>query len=134
MKPILYMLILACLSLVTNAQNKRPITPTDIYRLQQCSDPKVSPDGNWVLYSLGSVDTARDKSVSDLWMVSWDGRENIQLTFDKGGETNAQWSPDGKYISFVATRSEDKYSQLYVLDRRGGEAKKLTDIKGDLED
>nr|WP_214460500.1 S9 family peptidase [Flavihumibacter fluvii] len=134
MKSLFCMLCAACFSLGLHAQSKRPLAPADVYRFQQSSSPQVSPDGNWVLYSLRSVDSAKDKSSSDLWMVSWDGKENVQLTFDPGAESNAHWSPDGKYISFTASRGDDKHSQVYLLDRRGGEAKKLTDIKGEIED
>lgn len=123
---------IGCL-LSAHAQIKRPIAPNDVYRYQQPGSPKVSPDGNWILYNLRSVDSAKDKSSSDLWMISWDGKEQVQLTYGNGGESEAQWSPDGKYISFLASRGEDKFSQVYVLDRRGGEAKKLTNVKGDIQ-
>ena len=43
-----------------NAQTKRPLIPTDVYRLQEISDPQVSPEGTWVAYTLSSVDTAKD--------------------------------------------------------------------------
>jgi len=134
MKQFLCAICAVGLVIIAQAQTKRPLSPADVYRFQSSSSPQVSPDGNWVLYSLSSIDSAKDKSSSDLWMVSWDGKENVQLTFDASGEGNAHWSPDGKYISFVATRGEDKYSQVYLLDRRGGEAKKLTDIKGEIDD
>ncbi|GAO41162.1 peptidase S9 family protein [Flavihumibacter petaseus NBRC 106054] len=117
-----------------DAQTKRALRPSDVYRLQEPSGPKVSPDGKWVLFTLQSVDSAKDKNKSDLWMISWDGKEQVQLTFDGSGASQARWSPDGRFISFVATRGEDKSGQVYLLDRRGGEGKKLTDIKGSIED
>ncbi|MBZ5859127.1 S9 family peptidase [Flavihumibacter profundi] len=134
MKSFFLTVFAAGMVLLASAQAKRPISPSDVYRLQQPSSPKVSPDGKWVVYDLSSVDSAKDKSSTDLWMVSWDGKEQVQLTFDPGSEGNAHFSPDGKYISFIATRGDDKQSQLYLLDRRGGEAKKLTNIKGEIDD
>ena len=113
---------------------KRPITPKDIYRLQTISDPQVSPEGKWVSYGLSSVDTTKDKRNSDLWMVSWDGKESIQLTNGPDSESRARFSPDGKYVSFVSARQGATKGQIWLMDRRGGEAKKLTDLKTDLED
>jgi len=124
------------------AQQKRPVSPIDIYRMQNISDPHVSPDGKWIIYVLSTVDTAKDKRNSDIWMTSWDGKENIQITNSPDDESAPRFSPDGKYISFTASRGtgdekdekEEKKSQIYLLDRRGGEAKKLTETKGDIED
>ena len=121
-------------SLAQMPAKKRPLMPKDIYRLQTISDPQVSPDGKWVSYSLSSVDTTKDKRNSDLWMVSWDGKESVQLTNSPDSESKARFSPDGKYVSFVSSRQGTTKAQLWLMDRRGGEAKKLTDLKTDLED
>ncbi|NID11185.1 alpha/beta hydrolase family protein [Fibrivirga algicola] len=113
---------------------KRPITPQDIYRLQSLSDPQVAPDGNWVAYVQSSVDLSKDKRNADIWMVSWDGKQSVQLTNSPDGESRPRFSPDGKYLSFVSARQGNAKGQLWLMDRRGGEAKKLTDLKTDLED
>ncbi len=126
------------IAISAQAQEKRPINPSDIYRYQDIADPQLSPDGNWVLYTLSSIDSSKDKRNKDIWMISWDGKETVQLTNSPKGESSPKFSPDGKYISFTATRSDkdddDAKSQIFLLDRRGGEAKKLTDIKADIED
>jgi dipeptidyl aminopeptidase/acylaminoacyl peptidase len=117
------------------AQNptKRSLTPSYVYRLQNLGDPQISPDGNWVAYTLSSVDSVKNKRNSDIWMVSWDGKESIQLTHTPDGESQPRWSPDGKYLSFVSSRNGLTSSQIWLMDRRGGEAKQLTDLKkGDL--
>jgi len=113
---------------------KRPINTSDIYRLQTVSDPHVSPDGNWVAFSLATVDKEKDKRNVDVWMTSWDGKQSIQLTSSPDGESSPRWSPDGRYLSFLSSRTSDKGTQLWIMDRRGGEGKKLTDLKGELED
>ncbi|MCU0427588.1 MAG: S9 family peptidase [Candidatus Kapabacteria bacterium] len=115
---------------------KRPIQPSDLYRLQSVGDPQISPDGKWLAYTLSSVDSAQDKRGSDIWMISWDGTETLQITHTKDeSERSPRWSPDGKYLSFVASRGgADKKSQVWLLDRRGGEAFALTNVKSDLND
>jgi dipeptidyl aminopeptidase/acylaminoacyl peptidase len=120
-----------------NAQTvpKRTLKPSDIYRLQSLSDPQISPEGNWVSYTLSTIDSAKNKRNSDVWMVAWDGKESVQLTHSPDGESQAKWSPDGKYISFVSARGGLTGGQIWLMDRRGGEAKQLTDLKkGDLQD
>ena len=121
--------------LLAQTPTKRPLKPSDVYRLQSLGDPQISPDGNWVAYTLSSVDSVKNKRNSDIWMVSWDGKESIQLTHTPDGESQPRWSPDGKYLSFVSSRNGLTSSQIWVMDRRGGEAKQLTDLKkGDLSD
>ncbi|MES1222904.1 MAG: S9 family peptidase, partial [Bacteroidota bacterium] len=122
MKHFLQLLISFFLLLSVNAQQKRPVSPIDIYRLQHVSDPHVSPDGKWILYVLSTVDTIKDKRNSDIWMTSWDGKENIQITNSPDGESSPRFSPDGKYISFTASRGsgddkEEKKTQIYLLNR-----------------
>jgi dipeptidyl aminopeptidase/acylaminoacyl peptidase len=132
-----FILVLAiCIWLGTYSQSivKRALAPTDIYRLPSISDPQVSPDGQWVSYSLTKIDSVKDKSFTTLWMISWDGKEDIQLTHDQENESRARWSPDGKWISFLSSRQDSKGSQLWMLDRRGGEAKRITEFKTGIND
>jgi dipeptidyl aminopeptidase/acylaminoacyl peptidase len=134
MKPLVSLLICISLFELVQAQEKRLIAASDLYRLQTISDPRLSPDGKWVVYSLSSVDSAKDKQTSDIWMASLDGKDQVQLTNAEGEGSMARFSPDGKYISFLSKCSaceeeEKKQKQLYLLDRRGGNAKKLTKVK-----
>ena len=118
------------------AQNAtlRNIAPQDIFRMSSISNPKISPEGNWVLYSVSKVDSAKDKFSSKLYMVSTDGKETVSLTEQTKGVSNYNWSPDGKYISFLAAgKEEEEGSQLYLMDRRGGEPLQVSHIKGEIE-
>ena len=113
---------------------KRPMRSSDIYRLPAVSDPQISPDGKWVSYTLSKIDSIKDSRNADIWMISWDGSQDIQLTNSPDGESRARWSPDGKYLSFLSSRQESKGSQVWLMDRRGGEGKRLTEIKGGVND
>jgi dipeptidyl aminopeptidase/acylaminoacyl peptidase len=121
-------------------QAKRTLRPADLYRLPSISDPQPSPDGRWVSYTLTTIDSVKDNRNSDIWMISWDGTQDIQLTNDPDGESRARWSPDGRYLSFLSSRmatdmvAKFKGSQVWLMDRRGGEGKRLTEIKGGVSD
>jgi dipeptidyl aminopeptidase/acylaminoacyl peptidase len=79
---------------------------------------------------VSSTDSAKDKNDTDVWMVTWDGTQNIRLTSTPDGESSPRWSPDGRYLGFVSGRQEGKGGQVWLLDRRGGEAQRITQIKG----
>jgi dipeptidyl aminopeptidase/acylaminoacyl peptidase len=101
--------------------------PEDAFRLRSVSNPILSPDGEWVAYTVATTDLEEEERETRLWMVPSEGGEPIPLT--RAGESvgSPAWSPDGRYLSFTATRGEDAKSQVWVLDRRGGEAWALTD-------
>ncbi len=133
MKKTIILIFLVAFGLASVAQLKRNLRPADVYRLKSIGDPQLSHEGNWVAYVLSTVDSAKDKRNSDLWMTSWDGTQTLQLTHTPDGEGSPRWSPDGKLLSFVSSRNGLTRSQVWVMDRRGGEAKKLTDLKGDIQ-
>ncbi len=107
----------------------------DLDKLLRVGAPVLSPDGAWIAYTLARVDSGDDKNITSLWMVSWDGKQDIQLTYGKESAGSPRWSPDGKYLAFTSGREgEAKGSQVWLLDRRGGEAFQLTNIKDQLRD
>jgi dipeptidyl aminopeptidase/acylaminoacyl peptidase len=125
---------LAVLPTIAVAQVRRPVQATDIYRLRDVGDPRISPDGGWVAYTVTTVDSVKDTRDSDVWMVNWAGDRTIRITSSPEDESNPRWSPDNRYLSFVSGRFESKGGQLWLLDRSGGEALKLTDLKGGVSD
>jgi dipeptidyl aminopeptidase/acylaminoacyl peptidase len=110
----------------------------DVVREREVGSPAVSPDGTWVAYTVTAGNPERDEQDTDLWMASWDGAANLRLTSTPGGETRPAWSPDGRYLAFLAAREtgekgrDESPTQVWLLDRRGGEAQVLTDFRGDV--
>ncbi len=109
------------------------IQPKDLYKLQSIRSPKLSPDGQWILYSVSKADSVKDKFNSKLYMVSWDGKETVSLTEQTQSPGAHDWSPDGKYISFITTPKDELVRQIFLMDRRGGEPIQLTSVKGQIQ-
>src|SRR5215203_2325712 len=92
--------------------------------LKQAGSPVISPNGRYVLYSVTSTDWANNSYDTELWF-SRDGEEPFQLTrTGKGSSTAARFSPDNKFVSFLADRGDK--TQLYLISVNGGEALPLT--------
>jgi dipeptidyl aminopeptidase/acylaminoacyl peptidase len=112
----------------------------DLMEIRAVGSPALSPDGARVVYTVSAWEhpAARDTSRGDrhdrrshLWMVPAAGGTPRQLTFGERGESQPQWSPDGRFISFVAARGaatgdEGPRPQLWLLPADGGEATVLT--------
>jgi dipeptidyl aminopeptidase/acylaminoacyl peptidase len=112
---------------------RRPLKIEDMHRFHDVRDAQLSPDGKWVAYTVSTVDTAADKSDTDVWIASWDGRQQMRMTSSPESENAPRWSPDGRYLSFLSSRpGKAKGNQVWLLDRNGGEAQQFTDVKGRL--
>jgi dipeptidyl aminopeptidase/acylaminoacyl peptidase len=110
----------------------RSITIDDYFALATVGDPEISPDGEWIAYTVTTRDLEENSSSTRLWMVSFEGGEPIPMSSEKGSVSRPRWSPDGKYLSFLATRDEGK-SQVWTLFRQGGEAVQLTEVEQGVE-
>jgi dipeptidyl aminopeptidase/acylaminoacyl peptidase len=113
------------------AQERRPLEPSDIFELKTVGDPRLSPDGAWVAYTVSSLDKKEDSSDTDIYMAPTSGAAGsapVKLTSSKKPETSPRWSPDGRYLAFLSER-DGKKTQVYLLDRRGGDAQQITEYK-----
>ena len=129
-----FLMLASSSTLAAQTGARRPLRASDLYALRGVNDPQLSPDGAWVAYSVSAIDSAKDKSDTDLWMSSWDGSQSIRLTSTPEAESAPRWSPDGRFLAFVSGRQEGKGGQVWLLDRRGGEAQRLTMVKGGISD
>jgi dipeptidyl aminopeptidase/acylaminoacyl peptidase len=110
--------------------------PEDVYELVNCSDPRISPDGRRVAYTV----TALDKELNDyrgaIWVAPLDGSvEPRAFTSGERRDTTPRWSPDGRWLAFASNRGGDEKqtANLYVIPAEGGEARRLCDLKENVE-
>src|SRR5687768_1803551 len=129
------LLLILSLSYAHIAQTaRRPLKLDDMTRFRNVSDPQLSPDGQWVAYTVSTIDAKDDKSTSHIWMVNIDGSNNRQITFSNESESSPRFSPDGKYLSFTSSRrGKTRGNQVWLLNRSGGEAMQLSELKGRLQ-
>lgn len=120
-----FLLLLVAL---TASGQKKPMTLIDFLNIPGISDPVLSPDGKQFVYVKSESDWKEGRQVGHLYRGGSDGEE-LKLTNGEKGETNPAWSPDGKWISFVAKRSGDDENQLYVISNAGGEGARVVKHK-----
>jgi len=129
-------LILLALAALLPAQSiyaqKRAFTIEDVYRVKSISNIQVSPDGKSIMYVVTTSDLARGKRAAHIWIMDADGGNPRQMTYGEKGEGSPLFSPDGKWISFVADR--DGGANLYLMPAGGGEARRLTNVSTGVSD
>ncbi len=112
---------------------RRALEVDDYFDLKWIDDPRLSPDGEWVAYTLEEVDLEKNRSTTRIWMASTRGGSPIPMTRKTESASTPRWSPDGKYLSFLAARNDGK-TQVWTLNRLGGEAIQRTEIEQGVSD
>jgi len=111
----------------------RPITIDDYFQIRAVHDPQLSPDAQWVAYTVKTAILKSDKNEDRIWMVPRTGGDAIALTAEGVSSSHQRWSPDGKSIAFLSERNEGQ-TQVWLLSLRGGEAQRLTETPQDVDD
>ena len=113
--------------------SRRLLTPEDFFDIKQVGNPVVSPDGEWVAYTVRETSLDEGSSETRIWMAATDSDVVLPMTSVGTSASSPAWSPDGKYLSFLASRNDGE-TQVWALDRRGGEAVQLTEVNQGVSD
>lgn len=116
------------------AESPRHLGADDVYAVRAVNSVTVSPDGHWVAYLVTLNDRDSDERRSELRLVDAEGHEALTLVAASASLRSPRFSPDGRYIAYVATPPGDHHGQVHLLDRRGGEGRVLTHLTDDLGD
>ena len=84
---------------------QQPWDPADLWKWRTASDPRIRPDGQWVVYVEGWSDRAADASYSNLWAVSADGKKRLRITDGAWRDWSPRWSPDGSRVAWIRERT-----------------------------
>lgn len=112
-----------------------------IFPVLPVSDPQISPNGEWVLFTYTTVNMKKNMYDSHIWLHLLKERKTRQFTYGNGYDTNPRWSPDGSAILFLSNRlsdgkktnDEEKKRQVWIIPANGGEAKRLTSVDRDVQ-
>ncbi len=123
-------LLLVLSSIPLQAADTHPFSIHDMMAMDRISDTQVSPDGKWIAFNLRETDLAGNRGRTDIWLVGADGKGLRRLTTNPAADYNARFSPCGKYLFFLSTRSGS--SQVWKIKVDGGEAEQVTRLPLDI--
>ncbi|MGB6683020.1 MAG: hypothetical protein WBH24_05160, partial [Candidatus Acidiferrum sp.] len=95
---------------------------------------RISPDGKWLVWVKSTGDKEKDARVSNLYLSSLTGSEEIQLTRGSDRYSGPRWSPDGERIAFMSSRArpgakpDTAPMQIWLMNPHGGEPWVLTEL------
>jgi dipeptidyl aminopeptidase/acylaminoacyl peptidase len=103
--------------------------PEELLKLKTCTDAKISPDGNWITYTLRVPRTANDspgKAYSELYVVSVKSDKITPLIQGIVNIKSPQWSSSGSYLAYLSKGKEETNTQVWMIPFSGGEPKQIT--------
>jgi dipeptidyl aminopeptidase/acylaminoacyl peptidase len=132
---ILALLVFPCL-----AQPRQPMRPQDILRVANVTDAQISPNGQWAVYTVSSVED--DKAVSTLWLARLalesypfptatpSPRRSVPYTDwpeirssprpllpANWNASTPRWSPDSNSVAFFSQHEEQNGLWIVKLDK-----------------
>lgn len=112
-----------------HAADSKPFTADLLVRLERVSDPRVSPAGGLVAYTVRETDYAANKGLQSIWLYNAKTKTPRKLTGGTGSSFNPRWAANGD-LYFLSTRSGS--AQVWKLDNRGGDAVPVTSLPLDV--
>ena len=107
-----------------------PFDVRDLVAFDRLAEPRVSPNGRQIVFTVSSLDLEANKRRSDLWVVGTDGAGLRPLLRSDDSESNGTWSPDGRSIYFLSNRGGS--SQVWKVSLDGGDAQSVTSLPLDV--
>jgi len=96
--------------------------------LGRVANAVVSPKGDVVLFSIGYESVEQNRSNSDLYTVTLDGKLVKRLTRTPKSESSAVWIANGTKIAFMYPDA-DGNAQVWVMNPDGSNRQQISDIE-----
>ena len=108
----------------------RPVAPADLYNLQQMYNCVLSQDGKWLITAMDAINKDANKKYMNLHVQRTRGGALRQFTRGEAVDRLPRFSPDGKLLAFISSRSGK--SQVHLMHVDGGESWQLTKFEGNV--
>ncbi|MDA3891670.1 MAG: S9 family peptidase [Salinivirgaceae bacterium] len=103
------------------------LTPEILWKFGRLGNAELSPDGEFIVYSVSRYDAKTLKKTSNVYVIPAKGGEPNLLTEDRFMDVSPTWMPDGR-IAFLSNRYGDY--QVWVMNYDGSARMPFSEIEG----
>jgi len=128
--------LLAAAMIAQAPANARNFVLDDVLSIKDASSARISPDGAQIAYVETRNVIDKDEKRSGIFIVAREGGAPRRMTAESYSASDPQWSPDGRFLSFIAARDdldENAAAQVYTLDLKGGDALRYSNVPQGVE-
>ena len=107
------------------------MTFEDMMQMKRLGDTAVSPDGQWLVYGVTSVNLNQNTKTTEWWMQKIAGGEPFRIAVTQPGDSGLQFAPDNHSVLFLSGRDGGEQVWLAAFDPATGATsnpRKLTAI------
>jgi dipeptidyl aminopeptidase/acylaminoacyl peptidase len=134
---IALLLAFVCLAAAGNVlYGKKALQPEDIFRIKYADDAAISPNGQWIAYTVTIARDVADKAGSryaELHLVSTETGAGTALVTGKRNATAPDWHPHGHTIAFLMHDDVYKNDQVWTVPADGGVIVQVTNTPSDIK-
>ncbi|MEO8041592.1 MAG: S9 family peptidase, partial [Acidobacteriota bacterium] len=97
-------------------------TIDNLIATKRVGDPQLSPDARTVAFTVGTVNKAENRTLTQIYTVRIDGSNLRQVTSGDKSNSSPRWSPDGKRIAYTTG------GQIWTMEPDGDGRKQISRI------
>jgi dipeptidyl aminopeptidase/acylaminoacyl peptidase len=135
--PLLFIITLLFTLVQYGSETAGVFTADDLFKTRLCDEVQISPDGQWIAYTVRSTRPPNDKPgeyYRELYMISTQAQQSKPFITGKVSVSTLRWSPDSSRLAFLAKRGESEQKQVWVIPVNGGEAMPVTHSQTNVSD
>jgi len=84
-----------------HAVEKRALTFDDLIACKRLKDPRISPNGKRIAFTVQIMNEAENNSHTDIYLIGTDGKDLRRFSDGEKSASSPRWSPDGR-LAFLS--------------------------------
>ena len=107
-KPYILLVILSCtvFSYARSGESPKTFQAEDVFELEYANDPRISPDGKYIVYERRSSNIMTDSMRSNIWIIKSDGTQHRPLVSGDTHVATPRWSPNADRLVYLQTAKD----------------------------